>query len=1144
MGLKVLIAMIVLSSLNAIFHGKTLRYRSIPSRYLIGPVSNMRLCDNLTPELSHLAITEKIMRSTKKKSPDGLVLVKHPLLSRKRSMNLYMDKSQAYVHITKQSVTLDDAQLCVRLLDALRGCSGTDDNRNTKGNVDSPRASRLVAVLGHESISLPAIQVLRIGDVSLVTPHTLSSMSQDTGIRPAGDDIASWQQHHKSSSQLSFYLNSPFPASKHQLEAVANISTKIKAGNKFQTLLGATGTGKTFMMASVIADVNKPTLILAPNKVLAAQLVNEMREFLPQNSVEFFVSYYDYYLPESYRSTSDTYVDKVVQINEDIDRMRHSATRSLLERNDVVVVSSISCIYGLGMPAHYAREALTIVEGDELSLNALEAKLKKLSYVNVDQLDDACRGAIDYGRNEREGGGIARGQFRLVVHEEDLVTVEIGPSSDSFNVLITLKRSVYSSSDSNRKAWTIESVVRVDRDTGEILESRTDSENDSSINNSNKDVERGWMALEGCRLIKSRNRDDFDAEAVSLSDEEWVKEKTTMALIHEQARRLTGQLHMPSGRATIYPASHHVLGSDERATFLERVESELQHRYTELSRQGHVLEAQRLRQRTEADLLMLRALGTCKGIENYSRHLAGRETGAPPDCLIDYFGKDWLLVVDESHITVPQVRSMFFGDRSRKLNLVKHGFRLPSALDNRPLMSDEFWSRVKHCLFTSATPGRFEAACAGARIPNTKTLSVSPTSQEQIDNQVEINILNSGSSSSLYDVETGNVAPMFQSDIEQQANQAKHALRRIEHDRNTSALTAMNTDRFTCFENTYRPYVGMPVTKSLTIDASLAYSHPPSSTSSVSASPSSGNHGDVWWDAEVVIRPTGILDPIVHIRPSASQISDLLDEIKTRITINERVLVTCLTKRMAEDLSLFFQSKQLKSTFLYSGVKPMDRLEIIRSLRRGEVDILVGVNLLREGLNLPEVSLVAILDADKEGFLRSDTALIQTIGRASRHVKGSAILYADRMTGSMIRAIDETDRRRRIQLDYNKEMGIKPKQAYAITTEDSILSLVELQALLEGKVKETVTKSDVERITAKLSGGRLAYAQTEEQEAQNSYRYDANTSLSILIELRDEANEAMVAATAKRKYELSICLRNARDEISKEIEIRDSALVA
>ncbi|WP_157665419.1 excinuclease ABC subunit UvrB [Cyanobium sp. NIES-981] len=612
-----------------------------------------------------------------------------------------------------------------------------------------------------------------------------------------------------------FQLHAPYTPKGDQPTAIAGLVAGVEGGERYQTLLGATGTGKTFTIANVIERTGRPTLVLAHNKTLAAQLCNELREFFPNNAVEYFISYYDYYQPEAYVPVSDTYIAKTASINEEIDMLRHSATRSLFERRDVIVVASISCIYGLGIPSEYLKAAVKFQVGDTLNLRG---SLREL--VNN-----------QYSRNDLE---ISRGRFRV---RGDVL--EIGPAYEDRLVRIELFGD------------EVEAIRYVDPTTGEILQSL------ESIN--------------------------------------------------------------------IYPAKHFVTPKERLEEAIQAIRLELRERLDVLNSQGRLLEAQRLEQRTTYDLEMLEQVGYCNGVENYARHLAGRQAGTPPECLIDYFPDDWLLVVDESHVTCSQLQAMYNGDQSRKQVLIEHGFRLPSAADNRPLKGEEFWEKARQTIFVSATPGAWE--------------------------------------------------------LEQSRDQV----------------------------------------------------------------------------VEQVIRPTGVLDPVVEVRPTEGQVDDLLGEIRLRADRKERVLVTTLTKRMAEDLTDYLAENGVRVRYLHSEIHSIERIEIIQDLRNGEYDVLVGVNLLREGLDLPEVSLVAILDADKEGFLRAERSLIQTIGRAARHVEGVALLYADNLTDSMAKAISETERRRAIQQTYNEKHGITPTAA-GKRAGNAILAFLEVSRRLNDEQLEQATE--------------------------------------------------------------------------------------
>ncbi len=637
-----------------------------------------------------------------------------------------------------------------------------------------------------------------------------------------------------------FRLQAPFAPTGDQPRAIRQLVQGLQAGYAQQTLLGATGTGKTFVMANVIEQVGRPTLVLAHNKTLAAQLCNELREFFPHNAVEYFISYYDYYQPEAYIPVTDTYIAKSAAINDEIDMLRHSATRSLFERRDVIVVASISCIYGLGIPSEYLNAAIHL----EVGFTADPAQVARALV------------SIQYDRNDVELG---RGRFRI---RGDIL--EIGPAYE-------------------------DRVIRV---------------------------------------------------------EFWGDQIETIQLLDP----VTGTVLERIPHINIYPARHFVTPQEQLEQACLSIEAELAAQLADLESQNKLLEAQRLKQRTRYDLELLRTVGYCNGVENYSRHLAGRPPGSPPECLVDYFPADWLLIVDESHVTVPQLRGMYEGDQSRKRVLIEHGFRLPSAADNRPLKAEEFWAKVKQCIFVSATPGDWE-------------LSIS----QQV--------------------------------------------------------------------------------------------------------------------VELMIRPTGVLDPEIWVRPTTNQVEDLTGEIRQRVQRGEKVLVTTLTKRMAEDLTQYFQEHHLRVNYLHSEIDAIGRIEILQGLRADECDVIVGVNLLREGLDLPEVSLVAILDADKEGFLRSERSLIQTIGRAARHVNGQAILYADLITESMERAIQETQRRRQKQKEYNQEHGITP-QPIRRKPANRILQTLEFSRRVQAK--EAPGRYEVPAIPAgELPGLIQALEQQMRQAAAN-----------------------------------------------------------
>jgi excinuclease ABC subunit B len=653
-----------------------------------------------------------------------------------------------------------------------------------------------------------------------------------------------------------FQLNTSYQASGDQPGAIEALRRGLEDGLSHQTLLGVTGSGKTFSMASVIQAVQRPALILAPNKTLAAQLYGEMRSFFPQNAVEYFVSYYDYYQPEAYVPASDTYIEKDAAINEHIEQLRLSATKAILERSDTIIVATVSSIYGLGDPQAYLQMVLHLIRGERAEQRAILRRLAELQYT----------------RNDLE---LSRGTYRV---------------------------------------------------RGELI-------------------------------------DIYPAEAEAEAVRVELFDDTIESLSHFDP--LTGHVKRKVPRLTIYPKTHYVTPRETLLAATDKIKEELRERLAELYAQNKLLEAQRLEQRTRFDLEMLVELGYCSGIENYSRHLSGRQAGEPPPTLLDYLPPNALLFIDESHVTVPQLGGMYRGDRSRKETLVEYGFRLPSALDNRPLRFDEFERLAFQTIFVSATPGPYEMEKSGAIV-------------------------------------------------------------------------------------------------------------------------------------DQVVRPTGLVDPAVEVRPATTQVDDLLSAIRARVAANERVLVTTLTKRLAEDLTEYLHEHAVRVRYLHSDIDTVERVEIIRDLRLGEFDVLVGINLLREGLDLPEVSLVAILDADKEGFLRSDRSLIQTIGRAARHVHGKAILYADRITGSMRRAIDETERRRAKQQVYNQAHGITPQSVQKAVTD--ILEGVYADALPPVQQYAKVA----EATAAYASESPAALMKKIKQLEQAMYRHAQNLEFEEAAKLRDE----------------------------------------
>ncbi|MGA5525030.1 excinuclease ABC subunit UvrB [Streptomyces pseudogriseolus] len=694
-----------------------------------------------------------------------------------------------------------------------------------------------------------------------------------------------------------FEVVSPYRPSGDQPAAIAELARRIEAGEQDVVLLGATGTGKSATTAWMIEKLQRPTLVMAPNKTLAAQLANEFRELLPNNAVEYFVSYYDYYQPEAYVPQSDTYIEKDSSINEEVERLRHSATNSLLTRRDVVVVASVSCIYGLGTPQEYVDRMVPLRVGDEIDRDELLRRF-------VD---------IQYTRNDM---AFARGTFRV---RGD--TIEIFP--------------VYE-----------ELAVRIEM---------------------------------------------FGDEIEALST------------LHP----LTGEIISDDQQLYVFPASHYVAGPERLERAVNDIEKELGERLAELEKQGKLLEAQRLRMRTTYDIEMLRQIGTCSGVENYSMHFDGRVPGSPPNTLLDYFPDDFLLVIDESHVTVPQIGAMYEGDASRKRTLVDHGFRLPSALDNRPLKWEEFQQRVGQAVYLSATPGQYELS---------------------------------------------------------------------------------RSDGF----------------------------------------------------VEQIIRPTGLVDPEVVVKPTEGQIDDLVHEIRTRVEKDERVLVTTLTKKMAEDLTDYFVELGIQVRYLHSDVDTLRRVELLRELRSGEYDVLVGINLLREGLDLPEVSLVAILDADKEGFLRSGTSLIQTIGRAARNVSGQVHMYADKITPAMEKAIEETNRRREKQIAYNKANGIDP-QPLRKKINDIVAQIaredIDTEQLLGSGYRQAKKDGGATKTPVPALGGKAAKAAKNAKGAKGKAAGSVPTDrpAAELAEQIEELTTRMRAAAADLQFEIAARLRDEVSEMKKEL---------
>ncbi|MDO5367732.1 excinuclease ABC subunit UvrB [Kocuria sp.] len=691
-----------------------------------------------------------------------------------------------------------------------------------------------------------------------------------------------------------FEVVSEFQPAGDQPKAIAELTERIQGGEKDVVLMGATGTGKSATAAWLIEAVQRPTLLLVQNKTLAAQLANELRDLLPNNAVEYFVSYYDYYQPEAYVPQTDTFIEKDSSINEEVERLRHSATNSLLTRRDTVVVSTVSCIYGLGTPEEYVKQMVTLAVGQEMDRDDLLRQFVNMQYARND---------VDFHR----------GTFRV---RGD--TVEIIPMYEELAIRIEFFGD------------EIESIYTLHPLTGEI-----------------------------------------------------VNEEQEMY---------------------VFPASHYVAGAERMARAVETIQNELQNRLQELESQNKLVEAQRLRMRTTYDLEMMEQMGYCNGIENYSLHIDGRPRGSAPHCLLDYFPDDFMLIIDESHVTVPQIGGMYEGDMSRKRTLVEHGFRLPSAMDNRPLKFDEFLERIGQTMYMSATPGKYEMA---------KVESV----------------------------------------------------------------------------------------------------------------------------VEQIIRPTGLVDPQVVVKPTKGQIDDLLEQIELRVERNERVLVTTLTKRMAEDLTEYLMEHGIRVQYLHSDVDTLKRVELLRDLRMGTFDVLVGINLLREGLDLPEVSLVAILDADKEGFLRSTTSLIQTIGRAARNVSGEVHMYADRITDSMETAIEETNRRREIQVAYNKEHGIDPqplRKRIADITDQLAREDEDTRTLL-------AQRAAANDHTAPIKGGKKKSASESQREAaskaESKLLRDGVQAAPAedLVELIEQLSEQMRNAAAELQFELAARLRDELSDLKKEL---------
>ncbi len=701
-------------------------------------------------------------------------------------------------------------------------------------------------------------------------------------------------------NKIPFKVEAPFEPTGDQPQAINELAQGIENGQTAQVLLGATGTGKTFTIAKLIEKVQKPTLVIAHNKTLAAQLASEFKEFFPKNAVEYFVSYYDYYQPEAYIAQTDTYIEKDASINDEIDKLRHSATCSLFERRDVIIVASVSCIYGLGSPEDYYDLVLSVREGQEYPRDDILRKLVSIQY-------------------ERNDINFDRGKFRV---RGDVI--EIFP------------------------AGYTDRAIRIELFGDEIkLVSIQYERNDINF-------DRGKFRVRG--------------DVIEIFPAGYTDRAIRIELFGDEIDRIleidtiTGEIFGERKHVLIYPASHYVTSKEHLKQAVDSIQKELQEQLKILRNDNKLLESQRLKQRTNYDLETMEEMGYCSGIENYSRHLTGRKPGEAPYTLLDYFPDDFLIVIDESHVTMPQIKAMYAGDRSRKESLVNNGFRLPSAFDNRPLRFEEFVKHINQIIYVSATPAPYELS---------------------------------------------------------QANQI----------------------------------------------------------------------------VEQIIRPTGLLDPEIEIRPLEGQMDDLLGEIKIRMHKQERVLITTLTKKMAENLTDYLKEMGIKVRYLHSDIATIERAEIIRDLRLGKFDVLIGINLLREGLDMPEVSLVAILDADKEGFLRSETSLIQTIGRAARNAHGKVIMYADRITDSMQKAIDETMRRREIQAKYNQEHHITPK-----TIQKKIKNLIETTMVSENKAEYNVeTTKKKTKLTAKEKKKLILSLTKEMQEASRNLEFEKAAQLRDII---------------------------------------------